>query len=172
MLIKLQVKRLEKQQLKTIAVNREALNNSSKLGRNLWKEAREGSYQVVFLSPEMLQSSALKETIKYYSINVRERLAAFCVAECHLVDEWGADFRKVYAAIKDIIPGLPPWTVRVGLTATLEPGRQTTIVMNTLGLVNESTWFDRRDCERLNVGDIVLCPIRHAFTTGEFLDLA
>ena len=61
-----QVKRLEKQRLKAIAVNREALNAASKLARNLWKEVKEGGYQVVFLSPEMLPSTLTPKDPRYY----------------------------------------------------------------------------------------------------------
>ena len=127
-----------------------------------------GLYQVILLSPEILQSPAFSTTLKADS--VRRRLAVFCVDECHLVDEWGADFRKAYAEIKDIIPLLPTWSVRVALTATLESGRQTTIVKNALGFTETNVFLDRRDCERHNI-DIILRPIQYTISANEFLDL-
>lgn len=116
----------------------------------------------------MLLTKCFKEVIQ--DVNIRPRLALFCVDECHLVDEWNADFRKAYGSIADIIPWLPPWTTRLALTATLEPGRQTSVVTKALGFCDGNFYLDHRDCERYNI-DIVLRKVQHAYTTNEFHDL-
>ena len=66
---------------------------------------KEGAYQIIFLSPEILKSQPFKDTVRHP--RVRQRLALFCVDECHLIDEWGADFRKTYGLITETIPWLP-----------------------------------------------------------------
>ncbi|KAI0781600.1 P-loop containing nucleoside triphosphate hydrolase protein, partial [Irpex lacteus] len=164
------VQRLQRMGITAVAVNRDTVNAAAKQrpARDLWAEVRKGSYRVVLLSPEMLQTDAFKGAIT--DSGVRMRLAIFCVDECHLIDEWGRDFRTAYGAIKDTIPWLPTWTVRVGLTATLEPGRQTSAVMEALGFTDSNSHLDRRDCERRNI-DIIFRPVQHSISTNEFLDL-
>jgi len=89
------------------------------------------------------------------------RLGIFCVDESHLMDEWGADFRKAYRQIDMVVPHLPVWTSILGLTASLEPGRQTETVISSLGVRKDSFHLDRRDCERHNI-DIIVRSIEHS----------
>lgn len=165
-----QVQRLERMGITAVAVNRDTLKTAAKQrpAGDLWGEVRKGAYHVVLLSPEMLQTEAFNAAIRDPA--VRARLAVFCVDECHLIDEWGVDFRTAYGAIKDTIPWLPTWTVRASLTATLEPGRQTTVVMAALGFTASNVFLDRRDCERTSI-DIVIRPVQYSISTNEFLDL-
>ncbi|PSS06893.1 hypothetical protein PHLCEN_2v3495 [Hermanssonia centrifuga] len=111
------------------------------VARDLWAEARAGKYQVIFLSPETLASPAFRTFVE--DKTVRSRLGLFCVDECHMVDEWGADFRKPYASISRVRPWLPEWTSFVALTATLEPGRQTEVVAQSLGLYQDQYHFEK-----------------------------
>ncbi|THG93323.1 hypothetical protein EW026_g7882 [Hermanssonia centrifuga] len=135
---------------------------------SLWEQAKEGKYQIIFLSPEMLASPSFRAFID--TPDVRLRLGLFCVDECHLVDEWGADFRKPYASISSVRPWLPEWTSLVALTATLEPGRQTDAVTQLLGFRKNDYFFEKRNCERRNV-DIVMRTIQYPFSTEGFRDL-
>ncbi|KAI0082973.1 P-loop containing nucleoside triphosphate hydrolase protein, partial [Irpex rosettiformis] len=164
------VRRLKQLDIPAVAINHDSLNkaSSSLPPRDLWAEVRNGAANIILLSPEMLLSKNFKKFIQCDS--VRARLALFCVDECHLVDEWGLDFRKAYGQISDTIPWLPTWTTRCGLTATLEPGRQTQAVTRALGFHDGNFFLNRRDCERYNI-NVVLCPVQHAYTTDEFRDL-
>lgn len=123
---------------------------------------------MVFFAPEVLKTSAFRKFLGTKA--VRSRLALLGVDECHLVDEWGADFRKDYSRIRFVRPWLPPWTSVVCLTATLEPGRQTDSIVRAVGLRPGGFHFEKRDCERQNV-DIVVRTVSHTTTTHEFLDL-
>ncbi|KAI0700165.1 P-loop containing nucleoside triphosphate hydrolase protein [Cytidiella melzeri] len=170
------VRNLAKLNISAIALNSEALESATLANihlptaerRDLWKEAREGQYRILLMSPEMLQTKSFRIFIE--NANVHERLALFVVDECHLVDEWGADFRKAYGEIHRTIPWLPPGTARLGLTATLEPQRQTDVITKALGFQHGNFFLERRDCERRNV-DIVMRTIEYTHTTEYFRDL-
>ncbi|KAI0683961.1 P-loop containing nucleoside triphosphate hydrolase protein [Cytidiella melzeri] len=164
------VNRLQRLGITAVAINRDALNTAESAPEpyDLWAAVKDGTFNIVLLSPEMLKSKRFKEVIQY--ANVRSCLGLFCVDECHLIDEWGADFRQAYGLIAETIPWLPTWTARLGLTATLEPGRQTDVVMKALGFHDSNFFLDRRDCERHNV-DIIFRPVEYTSTTDEFHDL-
>jgi len=65
----------------------------------------------------------------------------------HLVYEWGPDFRPLYGLLAAMRARLPEWTVFVGLTATLKPGRETDSVIQLVGF-KDSFHFEKRDCGR------------------------
>jgi superfamily II DNA helicase RecQ len=171
-----QVKSLSRLGIPALAINSEAVSAASleridearTSSRDIWMQAATGKYNVILTSPEMLKTDRFKIFVQ--SAHVRPRLALFCVDECHLIDEWGADFRKAFGTISQAIPWLPDWTVRLALTATLEPGRQTDVVTKALGLCPGTFYLDRRDCQRRNVA-IIFRTIQYTHSGIEFRDL-
>ncbi|KAI0071657.1 P-loop containing nucleoside triphosphate hydrolase protein, partial [Panus rudis PR-1116 ss-1] len=168
------VNNLSKLGISALAINAEttAAAARSSPSRDIWEEAASGKYSIIFCSPETLRTLESREKFHAFVNNpdVRARLGLFVVDECHLVDEWREDFRKAYAQIKDVHPWLPPSTVMLALTATLEPGRQTTRVIDCLGLSTRPFHFKKRDCERHNIS-IIFRTIRHAVSGTVFRDL-
>lgn len=80
---------------------------------DIWAEAKTEIFQILLFSPDSTTKVA------------RPRVGYFVVDEIHLVYEWGLEFRSKYAMLATMRARLPEWTVFVGLTVTLEPGRET-----------------------------------------------
>lgn len=81
----------------------------------------EGDYDLVYVAPERMRSSAFREMIGKSNV----RLLA--IDEAHCISEWGHDFRPDYARLGDLREriGNPP---TIALTATATPVVQKDIV--------------------------------------------
>lgn len=99
----------------------------------------------------------------------RARLGSFVIDEIYLIYIWGPDFRKHFLKLGELRTRLPEHTVLVGLTATLEPGRETDAVIQS-ACFNRDYHFERQDCERQNV-DIIFRNIKYSCSGYEFRDL-
>ena len=64
---------------------------------------------------------------------------------------------------------LPEWTVFVGLTATLEPGVEMDMVMQSVGF-RDSFHFEKHYCERHNI-DLIIREIKYPYTGHNYRDL-
>ncbi|KAI0684883.1 hypothetical protein BC835DRAFT_1310324, partial [Cytidiella melzeri] len=81
------VRNLAKLNISAIALNSKALESTTLANihlptaerRDLWKDAREGQYRILLMSPEMLQTKSFRIFIE--NANVREHLALFVVDE-------------------------------------------------------------------------------------------
>ncbi|KAF8457344.1 P-loop containing nucleoside triphosphate hydrolase protein [Kalaharituber pfeilii] len=71
-----------------------------------------GEFLLVYLAPERLmeKDSPLQKLIKYQRVKIKERIAFVVVDECHLVEDWGNDFRTDFSKLDTFrykIPGVP-----------------------------------------------------------------
>ncbi|KAF7983684.1 hypothetical protein HWV62_19595 [Athelia sp. TMB] len=159
---------LENKGVSALVINSESLARASLKGRDLWAEARTGRYQMVLCGPETtVKNEAFDAFIE--DPETRTRLGCLIIDEIHLIYAWGPDFRKSFGTLGSLRARLPEHTVLVGLTATLEPGRETEAVIQSACF--KSTYhFERRDCERRNV-EIIFREIKYNVSGYEFRDL-
>ena len=72
-----------------------------------------GNYKFLYLSPERLQQSLVKERIQQMPVNL------IAIDEAHCISEWGHDFRPAYrqcSLLKELHPNIP--TIALTATAT------------------------------------------------------
>ncbi|KAI0723618.1 P-loop containing nucleoside triphosphate hydrolase protein [Earliella scabrosa] len=100
--------------LKAVAIN----SAGGKLTTTLVKELLNGTYQIVLISPEMLQSPAFVTRVLRRR-EFSQRVLSVVVDEAHCVSHWGADFRKKYGSLGTIRAFLPRGTPVIAVTATL-----------------------------------------------------
>lgn len=111
---------------------------------NRLKRIVDGEWQVVILSPEMLQSKPFIGQVLRDSKFTR-RLLSVVIDEAHVVSHWGSEFRKKYGELGRIRAFLQPQTSVVALSATL-PDRVRSDVLNKLQF-SKSGYLD------INVGN-------------------
>lgn len=82
--------------------------------RFLVEEMSEGAHELIYVTPERLESPHYLDLLK------QQRISLFVVDEAHCVCQWGHDFRPAYLALRDAIRelGRPPV---LALTATVTP---------------------------------------------------
>ncbi|KZV59413.1 P-loop containing nucleoside triphosphate hydrolase protein, partial [Peniophora sp. CONT] len=154
--------------LRTAVINGETLSKASQEKRDLWDEALRLKYQIVIISPELLRCDDCFRLTgdeifsKYWTHTVFD--------EAHLTDEWGEEFRPDFGNLGGLRSRGGPHVTYTALTATLEPGRQTTVVLERLGFTKGDFFFDRRDCERTNI-DIIMRPTQYTFGGYRLRDL-
>ncbi|KAK6987694.1 hypothetical protein R3P38DRAFT_3332499 [Favolaschia claudopus] len=163
------VSSMQKKNIPSIAINTDTLNAASLTlpARNLWSEAKAGAHRLIFIGPEMMKS------VEYHAFiadkNVRSRLAQFTVDELHVADEWGVEFRKDFQDIATMRARLPDHTTFVGLSASIEPGRQYEACVKLMGF-RPGFHLEKQDCERRNVA-LIVRVIKHTSSGLIFLDL-
>ena len=111
------------------AINSESL--AAPEGRDIWTEAKTDAHRRLLFGPEAITTDEFDNFINYPM--ARSRIGYFVIDEIHLVDEWGPELGVVYATLFTVMSRPPEWVVMVGLTATLEPGRQKKAVVKVLG---------------------------------------
>ncbi|KAJ7143536.1 P-loop containing nucleoside triphosphate hydrolase protein, partial [Mycena crocata] len=158
-----------KKDIPAMAINSETLTAAAIASppRNLWAEAKTGAWRLILLGPEMMKSKEYQGFIT--DKNVCSRLGQFTVDELHAADEWGVDFRKDYQDIPTMRARLPNHVVFVGMSASLEPGRQYASCVKLMGF-RPNFWLDKGDCERHNVA-IFVRPIKYTTSGVEFRDV-
>ena len=119
-LIQDQVAQLRKRNIKAIALTGgippDELNN-------LLDNCLYGNYKFLYLSPERLQQTIVKERIQQMNVNL------IAIDEAHCISQWGNDFRPAYlecSILKELIPDTP----MIALTATATPRVVDDIVEN------------------------------------------
>jgi len=81
----------------------------------VFENACNGSYKLLYLSPERLQTDLAYERIKRMQVNL------LAVDEAHCVSQWGYDFRPPYLRIAEFRQKHLPKTPLLALTATATP---------------------------------------------------
>ncbi|KAF5317599.1 hypothetical protein D9611_014814 [Ephemerocybe angulata] len=102
--------------LSAVAIN----STHGGLNKKLLSDIREGRWQIVVISPEMMLSKAfLSQVIRHR--DMLQRTLAVVVDEAHVVSHWGSGFRKQYGTLGILKALLPRETPFVALSATLPP---------------------------------------------------
>ncbi|GGW26616.1 RecQ family ATP-dependent DNA helicase [Arenibacter certesii] len=107
-LIKNQVEALRSLGIKAIAltggISQEEVNQ-------LLDNCLYGNYKFLYLSPERLQQTLIRDRIQQMDVNL------IAIDEAHCISQWGNDFRPAYlecSIIRDLVPNVPV----IALTAT------------------------------------------------------
>ncbi|KAF7970762.1 hypothetical protein HWV62_23100 [Athelia sp. TMB] len=160
---------LEKLGIKALSYCSEVLTEARKTGRKLAQEIGDCEWSVICVDPEHFAESEW-HTITDNPI-FRRNLFQSCVDEAHLINEWGEDFRLKFKLIGSFIRGrLPPRHSICALTATLQPGKATESICDSLGFFPGSFTEVRRSNERPNL-QFVLDPLTVGLGGDEFPDL-
>ncbi|KAF8962189.1 P-loop containing nucleoside triphosphate hydrolase protein, partial [Flammula alnicola] len=154
--------------LTALAINEDTLAEARRTKRNLWKECIEKT-SIILLSPEQLSSQPFDRLLQNRTFS--SRICALGIDEVHLVQDWGdPSFRDAFRHIALVHARMPRGTILIGLTATLLSGKETTALLNTLGLAPGSFFFQRRSNIRRDVQDIYRV-LRHGLAGWSFPDL-
>jgi len=100
----------------------------------VWRSAEEGRLQLLYVSPEGLAQSHVRERLQ------RLHLALIAIDEAHCVSQWGHDFRPDYRTLGrlgDVFPGVP----RIALTATADQ-RTRDDILGSLNLRDAAVFVD------------------------------
>jgi ATP-dependent DNA helicase RecQ len=84
---------------------------------NTFKNAANGQYKFLYLSPERLETRHFAEYLPAFDIHL------LAIDEAHCISQWGYDFRPSYlriAALRKLLPGVPV----LALTASATPDVQ------------------------------------------------
>lgn len=130
--------------LKQLGVRAEALNSSLSYPdvRRVEKLILDGALDLVYVSPEKLNTESFQALLK------KARISLFAIDEAHCVSQWGHDFRPEYTQfglLKDAFPAVP----RLALTATADEETRQDIIRH-LHLENGRVFvssFDRPNIE-------------------------
>jgi len=80
------------------------------------RNAAEGAYKLVYVSPERLQNGRFREYLAAMDVSL------IAVDEAHCVSQWGHDFRPAYlkiASIREELPGVPILALTASATAAV-----------------------------------------------------
>ncbi|KAI0041358.1 P-loop containing nucleoside triphosphate hydrolase protein, partial [Auriscalpium vulgare] len=108
------------------------------------KKIVNGDWQIVLLSPEMLQSRRFTENVLRKKAFGSRCLSVF-IDEAHCVSHWGASFRKKYGTVGVIRAFLPKSTPFIAVSATM-----TSRVRHDIALKLQ---FHRSDYDYINIGN-------------------
>lgn len=103
--------------------------------------ALKGTYKIVYVAPERLESS------KFTEFALNGEISMVTIDEAHCISQWGQDFRSSYLKIVDFIERLPKRPIVSAFTATATKEVKTDITC-ILKLVNPKvvvTGFDREN---------------------------
>ncbi|KAJ3555921.1 hypothetical protein NM688_g2307 [Phlebia brevispora] len=100
--------------LRAVAIN----SQNGALSAEKIRDILAGVYDVILISPEMVQSRPFVDRLLRNSLFARKVLSIF-VDEVHCISHWGADFRKKYDSIAVVRAFLPSMTPVIAVSATL-----------------------------------------------------
>lgn len=105
-----------------------------------------GNYKFLYLSPERLQQSLVKDRIQQMNVNL------IAVDEAHCISQWGHDFRPAYKQIKTLRE-LQPTVNVIALTATAKPVVAQEIIkdLDLLNVKRFNASFERRNISYHNI---------------------
>ncbi len=117
------------QALKKKQIPAERLDSTRSAGhcRSILKQAAFGTYKLLYVTPERLQSPSFVELAQ------KLRISMLVIDEAHCVSQWGQNFRPQYLKIYDFIQLLPRRPTVAAFTATATPRIQKDII-ELLGL--------------------------------------
>ncbi|KAI0344969.1 P-loop containing nucleoside triphosphate hydrolase protein [Trametopsis cervina] len=117
------------------------------------KDVLANKYQIIIVSPEMIQSrSFIKQLLCKPSF--ARRILSLIVDEAHCISLWGASFRKKYGTLGIIRTFLPRHTPVIAMTATLT-GRVRRDIHSKLHFPRHGSLFHNEGNDRPNVSLVV-----------------
>lgn len=84
---------------------------------DILEQAQYGAYDLIYVSPERLQSELFRTRISYVEVNL------IAVDEAHCISEWGYDFRPSYLKISELrqmMPDVPVLALTASATKQVE----------------------------------------------------
>ncbi len=133
------------------------------------RRARDGEYKLLYVSPERLWSSRLRQALEGVEIS------AVAVDEAHCVSQWGHSFRPEYRAIAEALlelsPSRRPPVLAVTATGTREVtedivaclGIGGTLRRHELDPDRKELLYYVEDCDSLDDRDVVVMRIAEAY---------
>jgi ATP-dependent DNA helicase RecQ len=136
-----QVKKAQDLNIKTTYIN-SSLDKKEKEHR--LKKLSEGSYQLLFVTPERFKKEDFKNAI------LKNKITLLAIDEAHCISQWGQDFRPEYSRIGEIrkFLGSPPV---LALTATATPIVKEDIVTQLKSSPNEDIKLYKAPIYRKNL---------------------
>ncbi len=104
-----QVKALDAAGIRAAYINSSLSESQISRALNL---AAEGSYKIIYVAPERLESGAFR------SFATAADISMVTVDEAHCISQWGQDFRPSYLKILDFVDSLPERPLLSAFTAT------------------------------------------------------
>jgi superfamily II DNA helicase RecQ len=117
--------------LRSLVINADTIQDTHQRGENIWKKA-DTEPNMIFMAPEQLISDGFSGLVKDDTAFLC-RVCLLAVDEAHILNTWGAAFRKVYRQIGWIRARLRD-VVLLALTATMRDGNPIENVCEFLGL--------------------------------------
>ncbi|KAI0073017.1 P-loop containing nucleoside triphosphate hydrolase protein [Panus rudis PR-1116 ss-1] len=124
-------------------------------------------YQILLISPEMVQSRSFMNRVLRNS-KFASRVLSMVVDEAHCISHWGADFRKKYGTLGVVRAFLPRSASVVAMTATLT-ARTRRDIHTKLQFVKGTSRFINVGNDRPNVS-MVVRSCEHPLNTYADLD--
>ena len=133
------------------------------------RRARDGEYKLLYVSPERLWSSRLRQALAGVEIS------AVAVDEAHCISQWGHSFRPEYRAIaealRELSPSRRPPVLAVTATGTREVTEDIVACLGIGGTLHRHQLDpDRKellyyveDCDSLDDRDVVVMRIAEAY---------
>ncbi|KAF8210686.1 P-loop containing nucleoside triphosphate hydrolase protein, partial [Mycena galopus ATCC 62051] len=151
---------LKKLGVSAFAYCQETVSAARMAGRNLVQEISEcKAWKVICVDPEHLRDKAWRQVTT--SDVFRANIVYGCTDEAHLIDEWGADFRPDFRHIGAFFRGRFPSSASImALSATVQPGKTTKSICNSLGFSGDDFYMFRSSNERPNT-QIIMEPLTH-----------
>ena len=137
-MVSLQVCELTLYGIPALSYSSNTLTKSRDAGTDLVKQIMQcEKYHVVFVDPEHLK---MKEWRRIANLQIFQKNLLFtCAEEAHLIDQWGAGFRKDFGFIGHYFCSRFTSKISIfALTVTLEPGKRTLSVCESLGFTEGS----------------------------------
>ena len=101
--------------------------NGENNNKRVLEDIARGGYTHIFTSPEIALSKKFKNCILDQP-SFTDRLCLLAVDEIHLVEEWGKNFRPMYAEIEKVQKRIPCYVPLLGVSATLTKSVRTRVV--------------------------------------------
>ncbi|KAH9853976.1 P-loop containing nucleoside triphosphate hydrolase protein [Lenzites betulinus] len=136
--------------LKAVAVNSK---NGACSPSTIKQRILAAEYQIILISPEMLQSRVFINRV-LRNARFPRRVLSVVIDEAHCVSHWGADFRKKYGTLGIVRAFLPRGTSMIAFSATLSP-RVRRDLMSKLNFPKGGDHFLNVGNDRSNVSIVV-----------------
>ncbi|KAF8302083.1 P-loop containing nucleoside triphosphate hydrolase protein, partial [Clavulina sp. PMI_390] len=162
-----QVQKAQNRGLRALAIHQESLGQATTANRNLWNEAEDGKWELLFLSPEMITTSRFRKLLE--KEHFLRRVGMCVIDEAHLVGAW-REFRDAYKHITTLRPRLPTRIAFLAMTATLENKTGRFQAQQELGFTPGRFHDERQRIDRPNI-IYKTRIIQHSTKDFEFPDL-